>query len=248
MACPFYFMRPDEIASYSTGVSVTAGGTDTDYSADWAADQRPGRPWRSNAATMSLTLGFPSADVGMVVLANHNYQGPATFNIYSTSFSANTETPPDGIPLNPFFLRTPSASTGFTIASTTNHPSVPVVGEVIAGKYRTLSRGMRIADAEFSQEQFAHDPQSEFSSISPYDKALAQRTLTGSIVVDATEFTVVRDWFRSQRGWTKPSVIVPDGSVNDAWVVTFRDFRYRKLDDSLHEVRLTFVEYPRSRW
>jgi hypothetical protein len=55
-------------------------------------------------------------------------------------------------------------------------------------------------------------------------------------------------WYRSQRGWSKPSVIVPDASVNDAWIVTVRSFRYRKLDNNLHEVALEFVEYPRSRW
>lgn len=248
MACPFYYMRPDEIWSLQT-TQVTAAGTDTDYLAIWATDGRPGRPYRSDTTTFSLTIQNTSGEVGMVVVANHNLDPGKLLTIFSTSFTVSTETPADGIPLNPFFLRTPANTTTLTIGSTSSANSTnPVIGEVLAGKYRTLTRGVRLADHNFAWQQFAADPQAEFASVMPYDKALAQRTLTGSAVVNNSELEDLKNWFRSQRGWSKPSVIVPDASVNDAWVVSLRSFRYRKLDNELWEVQLEFVEYPRSRW
>lgn len=245
MACPFYYMRPDEAWSQSTGASATAVATDTDYSASWAIDARPGRPYRSSTGTFSLTINATCGEVGMVVVANHNLGPSRLINVFSTSFTVNSETPPDGIPFNAWMIRTPGNTTAITIASTEANSANPIIGEVFAGKYRTLSRGIRLDGAEFSWSHFAADPQSEFASIPPYDKGLAQRTVSGTAVVDASEFADVRNWFRAQRGYTKPSVIVVEG---DALVVTFRDLSWRKLDESLYEVRLTFVEYPRSRW
>lgn len=249
MACPFYYMRPDEIWSFSTAATATAAGTDTDYLASWAIDTRPGRPYRSDASTFSLQIQATCGEVGMVVVANHNLDLGKLITIFSTSFLVSTQTRPDGIPLNPFILRAPANTTALTIASTSSANSAnPVLGEVIAGKYRTLTRGLRLDDAAFGHDMFSADPQSEFASIPPYDKALAQRTITGSQVVSSSELDDLRGWFESQRGWTKPSVIVPDANVNDAWVVTVRNFGYRKVDANLYDVRLEFKEYPRSRW
>jgi hypothetical protein len=244
MACPFYYMRPDEQWALNS-TQVTASGTDTDYQPYWATDARPGRPYRSNATTFSLTIQNTNGEVGMVVVGNHNLGPGAVISVFSTSFTVSTETPPDGIPLNAWFIRTPANTTTLTVAASTANSANPVIGEVLAGKYRTLSRGVTIASANFAQQMVAADPQSEFASIPPYDKGLAQRTLSGDAIVDATEFASLRDWFRSQRGWTKPSVIVVEG---DAWIVTVRSFRYSKIDESLYTVRLEFVEYPRSRW
>jgi len=249
MACPFYYMRPDEIWSFSSGASATAAGTDTDYQASWAIDTRPGRPYRSNATTFSLQLQATCGEVGMVVVANHNLDLGKLITIFSTSFMVSTEARPDGIPLNPFILRTPANTTSLTIASTSSaNAANPVVGEVIAGKYRTLTRGLKLEDAAFEHLMFAADPQSEFASIPPFDKGLAQRTLTGSQTVSSSEFDDLRGWYEAQHGWTKPSVIVPDANVNDAWIVTVKNFRYRKVDASLYDVHLEFQEYPRSRW
>ncbi len=245
MACPFYYMRPDEIWSFDGTVT---GGVDTDYLAAWVADRRVGRPARSNASTFSYTISNPSGEVGMVVVANHNLDLGATINVFSTSFTVSTEARPDGIPLSPFFIRTPANTTTLTVASSTAQANVPVIGEIFAGKYRTLPRSLRLADAEFEHHQYGIDPQAEFASIQPYDKGMASRTLVGSVVVTSSEFADLRGWYEAQRGFSKPSVIVPDGSVKDAWVVRLNTFSYRKHDESLHEVRLEFTEYPRSRW
>lgn len=249
MPCEFRYMRYDELWSHSTGASVSAVATDTDYSASWAADGRPGRPYRSSTGTFSITIQATCGEVGAIVVANHNLDPLKLITAFSTSFTAPSETPPDGIPVNPVYFRTPANTTVLTIASTSSANSAnPVIGEIFAGKYRTLTRGMRLADAEFTESAFSVDPESEFASIQPYDKGLAQRTLSGSAVVSSSEWADLRDWFRSQRGFSRPSVIIPDSGVNDAWVVTFTNFRYRKLDASLYEVDLSFTEYPRSRW
>lgn len=245
MACPFYYMRPDEMWSQSTGASASAVATDTDYSASWAIDGRPGRPYRSSTGTFSLTIQATCGEVGMVVVSNHNLGPSRLINIFSTSFTVNSETPPDGIPFNAWFTRTPGNTTTITVASTETNSAFPVIGEVFAGKYRELTRGLRLADSAFGWSHFAADPGSEFASIQPYDKGLAQRTISGSVIVDATEFAAVRDWFRAQRGGSKPSVIVVEG---DALVVTLANLTWRKVDEGLYEVQLTFTEYPRSRW
>lgn len=247
MACPFLYMRPDEIATYSTGVSVTASpGTDTDYQASWAADQRPGRPWRSSSGTFSLRLDFPSAEVGMVVVANHNLDPSKLITVFSTSFTVSSETPPDGIPSNAYLTRTPANTTTLTVGSTSSSNSAnPVIGEVLAGKYRTLTRGLRIADTEFEEHAYGLDPQAEFSSLNAYDKGLTNQGITGSVIVSSSEFDDLRGWFRSQRGWSKPGVAVINGT---ALVVRMDSFRYRPIDDALYDVRVAFTEYPRSRW
>jgi hypothetical protein len=245
MACPFYYMRPDEIWSYSTGASASAVGTDTDYSASWAIDQRIGRPYRSNAATFSLTIQATCGEVGMVAVVNHNLQPSYVVTLLSTSLTVPAGTPPDGIPDNLWLVRTPANTTTLVLASTQSNSTNPVVGEVLAGKYRTLARGLKIADTEFEDRAYASDPQAEFSSINPYDKGLADQTITGSVTVSSSEFDDLRGWFRAQRGWSKPSVAVINGA---ALAVKLVSFRYKKIDESLYDVRLAFLEYPRSRW
>ena len=66
----FYYVRPDELASLNAAVTTSAGATDADYTDDWVADGRPGRPAKSTTGTVTWSLTFSSAEVGLVAVCN----------------------------------------------------------------------------------------------------------------------------------------------------------------------------------
>ena len=241
----FYYIRADELASLSATVSTSAGTTDTDYLDEWAADGRPGRPAKATSGTVTWSLSFTSAEVGLVAVCNCNSNVNATIGgTVSGTVTAGT-LQPNGIRLNGFQTFTPASGTTLTVGFSGASANV-TLGEVMAGKYRSL-RAPRW-DAKLAENDFGLSAESEFSSIHPYDRGLVARTLSGSQTYTTADRDLILAWQQAQRGNSRPSLIVPDSTVNDAWVVLLAPVEYTQVGPGLWDVDLVFHEYPRSRW
>lgn len=248
---PFYYIRPDEMPTAT--VTTTAGATNAAYTDDWICDGRPGRPARSTNGTVTWSAAFSSAEVGLIAVCNCNSDvnasigGGITATVTAGALEAN------GIRLNGFTAPTPASITGLTVGFSGAAVAV-TLGEFVFGKRRTLTNaagnygGPRFDGEGYTLEDYPLTVDAEFGSTMPYDRGLVSRTLRGTQVYTVSQFADLLAWQKAQRSGSKPSLIVPDSTVNDAWLVTFRITSYKNLGNSLIEASIEFVEYPRSRW
>lgn len=241
----FLYMRPDEWASLSATVTTSAGATDSDYIDDWVADGRPGRPAKSTTGTVTWSLTFSSAEVGLVAICNCNSDVNVTIGGTVSGTVTAGALQPNGIRLNGFQTFTPASGTTLTVA-VSGAASAVTLGEVMAGKYRTLTAPR--FDSTLSENDFGLSAEAEFASIHPFDRGLVARTLKGSQLYTTADRDLILAWQRAQRANSRPSLIVPDSTVNDAWVVLLSPIEYTQVGPGLWEVELEFQEYPRSRW
>jgi hypothetical protein len=233
-------------------VSSSDVDTDGDYHAENLTCGWPGTPvrWRTGSASGTITL--PSAaTISLVVVSHHKLDaGKAVSftNGITVTVTTPATTPPDDIPLNPWTTITPAAGvTAFDFAVSSNTEDV-ILGEIIAGEYDTLTLPLYSNDRR-GERSFARDMPIEQSSVRPHDPGLsARKPWAGRYVLTQAQLDTVIAWFRAQRNGTYPSVLIPDTSVNDAWVGFLGAPEYEPFTGRLWAVDLTFTEMPRSRW
>jgi hypothetical protein len=240
-------MRPDESVFHGASVS---GTVDSTYTPAWLCDGLVGRPVRGPAGGgLTLALTATAGACTWAVLANHNLDaavdaeltGDITATLEGTAARAN------GIPWNRYvtFTEVQSAD-GVTLTISGN--SVPVViGELFIGKYRTLTRAMKVG-ATRAFERFAIDPRAEFGSATAYDKGLRGDVLRGQQYYNEADCALIEAWVESTRDGSLPTVIVPNSADGRAFVVTIRDVSFQDIGNGLRLVSMVFQEYPRSRW
>lgn len=242
----FYFMMPSECATYGAAVTTSAGTTATDYTDDWICDARPGRPAVATNGTVTWSATFSSAEVGLIAVCNCNSDVNATLGGGVSATVTAGALQPDGIRLNGFALQTPANETNITVGFS-GAASAVVLGELIAGKYRTL--GLPVyTDDERADVDYTRPMELDLSSIPPYDPGLASRRWAGTFILSTADKDIVRGWFLAQKNGTRPSLVVPDSTVNDAWVC-FISAPVCKPVSSYHwSVDLVITEVPRVRW
>lgn len=242
----FLLVRADEWATAFASVSDAAGATDADYTNEWICDTRAGRPARATNGTVTWAATFTSAEVGLIAVCNCNSNVNATISGgVSTSIVAGT-LQPDGIRLNGYTTVTPAAQTtlsvGFSGASAT-----VVLGEFVAGKSRSLSLPVYTSDKR-SNRDFTRAQEMDLSSIPPYDPGIAGRVWECGFVLTTTELAVFEGAFLAQRNGTRPSLVVPNTDVNDAWVCFLSAPSATPVTGRHWNVSVTLTEVPRVRW
>lgn len=245
-ASDFYYVRSDQMPTIGGSVS---GGADTGYLDEWLVDGRPGRPARAATGSQTWTITISSSTVGIAAICNHNIDAARTITLgggISASTSGPT-LPANGIPLNPWVTFGPTGSvTSITVAVSSNTNPL-IIGEFVCGTRSTLERSLRPgASITTEYDVVRHD--AEFNSLMPYDKGIVRRTLRGGNIYTDSGLAAILDWYDSTRGGTKPTLIVPYSTVQDAWLVEMKPPQYQHLSNNRNEVSFEFVEYPRSRW
>lgn len=247
----FYFVRPDESFMFGTA----SGTVDATYDNDWIVDGKSNRPVR-NASGLALTItALASRSVGLLALINHNIAGTTAITGGVTATIPAATLRADGIYTNPWVAITPVSASSL-VMTVSGIPAI--VGELIAGQRRSLEKDL------FPNSIFdpgAPFPWEEGSSLPPYDDGVAApRRLSGETIFTDTGLADLKNWYDSTRRGTRPTLIVPDLDLNDAWLVNFR-YAIRTAAQvslatrvantnmkSMHRVSLEFVEIPSLRW
>lgn len=223
------------------GASVS-GTVDDTYDPDWLTDGIPGTPVQVAGGGLSLTAtpaGSPSCDLFAIV--NHTISVNATVGGSASGTIVAGALDDDGIRLNPFLRLGSPVSVGSVSLSASN-PDPAIVGEFYGG----LSVALEAYELHFD----AGDPfpwEGEFTSIAPYDPGLSyQRRLYGEVVLDDAGYALIQHWYAATRRGTRPSLVIPDDAINDAWACLFR--YQRRYEETVHFVTLEILEIPRTRW
>lgn len=249
MATPFYYSRFDE----SFGGGTVTGTVESTYNANHLLDPSPLRPVRGTTG-LTLTATAPAARmVGIIAMLNANLTGTSSvgaFTVPAATLGA------DGIYLNSFVTMTPGSLSSL-VMTVSQTPSI--VGGLWAGVRRQLERQL-LVEPTFDMGE-PKEWEGEAPSFPPYDPGISdRRRLTGTTIVSDSGLEAIHAWYRSTRKGTLPSLIVPIGDINDAWLVTFRytwnPYSYLSADiraaspmaRSLHRVAFEFTEIPRVRW
>lgn len=228
-----------------------AGTVDANYDNDWLLDGRSGRPVRRASGGLSLTAtALASRSVSILALINHNISGAVGISGGVTATIPAATLGADGIYLNPFVAISPVAASSLVMAAS---GTPAVVGELWAGTKRILGRQLR-TEVTF-EESDPFEWEGECSTLAPYDPGLADaRRIVGEAILDDDGLDDVREWYQSTRRGTRPTLIVPIDTINDAWLVVFRysvqTVLIHKTDRSrsIHRVSFEFTELPRVRW
>lgn len=246
-------LRPHKI--WSLGKTVTFPTLQTTYTLGWATDGVPGNPVKGTTTGGVITLAGAAGMVDTLVMVNHNLGSPATVVVtgdISTTITVPTMRP-NGIPFG-IFKKVASpvsvSSLVFTIAS--NAANI-IIGEIYAGlaeEWDLLSNDNQFV---YNVYPLSQPDESEMSSVAPYAGGREGRVLTGTNFADATELTFMQDWLAATYEGTRPSVIIPNPAINDAWSVklgmALTHSQKRGDPDYLHEgVSVSFTEHIRSRW
>lgn len=262
----FYLMKPSDMFSLYGDVSIGAGVVDSDYDEAWLTDGRIGRPVRSTTGALTFTVTNatftpgtlptqPSGHVNksLVVLANTNVRG-ATITVsgdLAGSITAPTAQS-NGILFSPYLLATLVPTLATVTVTITGATDDVIIGEVIIGSAIELWPPPAPKDQSIEWNDFPmENAGGEFSSIQPYYRGIESRKLTFTQYYSRTMLDELIKAQRSQRAGEQPLVLVPNTTINDAWVVYMGPVKY-----SLHaggpvqmfRVELTFTEYPRSNW
>ncbi len=246
----FRYLRPDKMATNGATVTDNGGTVDAAYQATWACDLRPGFPVMGTAGALALIAAWSSQDVDLVV-ASHLRVDEAVAITLSSGLTASLTGPgaqADGIPLNRYAVLAPAQTSTGCHLDITGNSVVPVLGEFFAGKSDTLSRRMKIG-RQIGFQSFAIPAASEFSAVNPYDKGLAGELWQGQQYYDDDEVEQIRQWYKSTRDGTLPTVVIPDDAKPECHVVLFSAPPQIQEDQGmLNLVSLTFQEIPRQRW
>lgn len=244
------YVRPDE----SLLGAPVSGSVDADYTANWLTDGRPSFPVRVTG-TLNLTVtpgGSPDPMVDVIALCHHNIQQAATITL-GGSLSGGITTAPvlaDGIPFNLYRILDSPVSVNTLVLGVSGNSVPVVIGYLFAGLSRT-STPLHLGRAVTQSEPFAWE--GETLTQAPYDPGLADaRRISGECILTDTELAAVQAWYASTRRGTRPTLIIPDENVNDAWLAVFRyasqDLGPNTYPGALHQVTFEFVEVPRVRW
>lgn len=228
----FRYMRDDERL-----VGTVTGSVDDDFEAQWLMDARHSFPAKKTGG-LSLAVSGSAVMADTFVVVNHNIPGAGTaaFGAFATvTIPAHGS---DGIARNGFELLGSPVSVGSFTFSTSGE----VVGEIWVGPSHALTVDFLMG------RQF--DPGRPFrweTSLPPYDDGMSEpRRLSGRMVLDDEEYEDLVDWYTSTKKGKRPSIIIPDENVNDAWLAVW-EFT-EEHSEGYHFVAIEVLELPRTEW
>lgn len=242
----FRYMRPDEFMTLNGSIVTSVEST---YQAAWLCDGRPGYPFKSVSSTVSAVVVGTSRPVSAYVVGNHNvYNNSITITGGAPASLAAPTTRANSIQRNPWTEISTATISSFNLAITNNAAGKIIIGELFAGPLRRTTFGLQQRSVDFDFDAGVIDLDAEFDAQTGYDKGTESRILTGIFRANAQDQLDLEAWWESTRGSTLPSVIIPDETVNDAWIVKFDGFRKRMISYQHAEIAVRFREYSRSRW
>lgn len=234
--------------SWSRGAAVTGTASATDYLLSWLCDERSAFPLRISGVTGAWTITAASGTISAIMLANHRVKVNAVLSAGIVGTIVPATAPVHDILLNPWLRITPVAGvTAFTITITTNTESI-IIGELIAGELLELplpmwqKHGIDYIDYDSNEDY-------ELNGILNYDEMAESRVWKGAQIYTTTQMNALLQWQQAQRTRSRPSMIVPDTSVNDAFMGFIKiDTIQSGGKNGLYQVGFRIQECPRTRW
>lgn len=224
-----------------------SGSVDANYAAAWLTDGLPGWPVKKTG-DLSLTVApSPALELDVIAVVNHNIREAASITLGGdlSSSIVTAAHPPDGIPHNWYRRLSAPASVDSLILGVTGNVDPVIIGELYAGLSMEFDVDFRHGRTFDPGEPFPWE--GEAGAMAPYDNGVAQpRRLAGELALEDDEFAELIAWQQATRKGSRPSLVIPDDTKNDAWLCNVR-FTESTVG-ATHFISMELVEIPRVRW
>jgi hypothetical protein len=259
-----YSHASDDVAPNAT-ITVNTGTEDPAYPKANLVDFVPAKPGKLTTTTGSWVFDFGSAQrVDIVALIHHNLtpglevriQGNASDSWGSPTFNQPITIPTyreDGFPVNPWLDLTGLSGYGtggfryWRVVVVGVNGAAVAIGEVLLIKLkRSLDPNINWGERRQEDRKLV-EHRTDFGVSTIYDLGVTVRELNGDVDASDTQKAAIQSWWRDTKGRSRPFLLVPDGLVNDAWMVRWKD---TKLDVQLqfldrNPIQLGFEEVSR---
>lgn len=229
---------------------VSGDALDANFERSYLTDGLPGFPVKKTGGSLALTV-TPSAalDVDVIAVCHHDIREAATIALSgSGGFASSIVTAAygkDNIPKNLFrLLPAPVNLSSLAIAVTGNTDPV-TIGELYAGRSHAFDVVLAAGRLFDPGEPFEWE--GEIPSLAPNDPGYSKlRRLAGELILDDEDYAELQAWDESTLSGTRPSLVIPDDTVNDAWLCAMR--YTEAMTGGHHFVSIEIAELPRPRW
>ncbi len=235
---PFFYFRPADNVADTATVSVQTGTEDTDYPKENLVDlsyAKIAAPAKITGTSGAFVLDWGSAQRVDYVVLWHNFDAALAVAVQmnaTNSWGGPTVTTSPTIPATRadgytqkvgVDLRSVSGySTGgfrYLRVNVSGTNSEPLGLKVLAfSSVRQLSRNFLLG-LETTENQTPIVMQTDARVPWAYDLNSAPRSLKGNSVLSDADAESMREWFRACAGPVNPTVVVPDATTTDAWLV-----------------------------
>lgn len=231
-----YQLNSDQVAD-SGSLTVQSGTEDAAYPKANLYDSNPAKPAKLTTTTGAWRWDFGVAQrIDLVALIHHNLtaglevriQGNAADAWGAPTFNQVITIPAylgDGYPSNPWLDLTGLAaySTGgfryWRLVVVGTNAAAIAIGEVWLGALkRSLTPNIDWgARQPFERKTVEH--RTDFGVSNIYDLGVTIRNMQGQLDTTDAQAALIQAWWRDTRGRVRPFLLVPNGDVNDAWLV-----------------------------
>lgn len=241
------YCRPSDIVTPAATLSLTAGGANAAYPLTNLQNGIPAKPFKATgtSCTIRATFGSP-VSLSAISFGPHNLAG-ATVALSNNGTMGSTPVPipanrEDGLSVNPFFAFPADAATQWNLAISGASANVAIGELQLIVQMRTLLIEWAFKEAE------AHTTVgsvTDYGVKMKYWLGVAQRRLSAHVGLES-ERAALLSLIRDARGQFKSFLLVPDSSLNDAFladlttderVITREFFAVSQVDVEFLEVQ-----------
>ncbi len=266
MSVKLIYQHPaDNLLPSASAVTVPSGTEDPLYPAANLFDLNPALPMKFSTQTGRIVFDFGSAvSAKFVALLHHNLDaglevriqgnaanswGAPTLNVAFTIGAKDGE----GYRPNVWLDLSAQSSTTFrywsivVVGTNTNNIIIGEawLGAVLRQLVHNYAWGAKLSDQRPRRKTF----ETNYGVKWTYPSAGRRRRLESSIRTTDSSLALVRDWHRACGGPDQPMIIVPDPSVDEAWMV-FWDVDWTNAQNFVNdnEIPVAWLEAARGFW
>jgi hypothetical protein len=228
----FVYSHPDEnLVDAAALITVSVGTPLAGYDTDQLSNGTWARPFKIAETTLELRFEFAAPVVpAFAVLGNTNLtvaavlEGRST-NVWGAAEVSGTFGVPtlsgDGLYSSPFLDLSDLDPKQYWRLLVTGNAAPIILGALHLGSsYRTVDSNYELdAMTEFASAWRNVEHETGFGVDLVYTQASRRERVEGAIVVTAAELPAVLAWFQACRGSARPTFMVPNDEVDDAWYV-----------------------------
>lgn len=238
----FLYLSP---ANWISRGGTVSASVDADYTSDWLVNGLPNYLTRGTGSSLSASLSFTAGTANFVGVFIHNIQSAITVGGGLSGTIAASASQSNGVPVNTYATFTPTSVSGITLAA--SNSVTWVIGEVIVGNTTTLTLP-KLSTDDRVMANYTRKLNVDVASILPYDDGrCGDGPWKGTFALTTTELDAVKQWYLAQQNGSRPSVVVPSTSVNEALIGFLQPPQYNPIGPAFWRVQLTFDPLPRLR-
>lgn len=248
----------DNIIGNAT-VTLPTGAADAEYPLTNVRDGDPALPFKATGTSIRIVFDFGApVSLGLFALIHHNFDAALDVRVQGHTADAwgapdidlaltIPSTDVDGFIDNPFLdLAGQAAKRFWSLVNNAPNSANVILGEIWIGSVtRELVHNYQWNARETElRQQLAH--RTAYDVEFRYDRGGRRRRLTSKTRTSDAGFTAIRNWARACRGSARSTLIVPDPSINSAWLARW-DGEFERTHEFIesHEIPLTWLELSR---